>query len=188
MKKNITCMLVAIATIALFPFGQSIAQNAGKSKIYTIEEIIEKAPSLVGQTVQIKGVAQHVCATSGRKLFLATPDGKMTFRVNAGKNITKFDKKVLKQNVIATGVVFETRTKMEALNKQEAAAIAAEKAKAEPEHCSSEAKAQGEDVKATAVQRVQTLKTKLQEQIDKGGKDYLSFYSMNNCNEYTISK
>jgi len=182
MKKNLF-LLVAIAAIALIPFG-----GLNAKKVYTVQEMIEKAPELVGKTVEIKGIAQHVCATTGKKLFLATADGKRTFRVNAGKDMGRFDRSIIKSVVVAKGVVTENRTYMEDLDKQEAAVLAAEKAQKEPEHCNSEAKAQGESLTATPVQRVQALKAKLQQQIDNGGKNYMSFYTIDGCSKYKVSK
>lgn len=187
MKQKINFLVVAIAAIALFPFGNLKAQTTD-SKVYSVEEMIAKASTLVGQTVKVTGVAQHVCATSGRKLFLASPDGKKTFRINAGTEIKRFDKAALHQTVTITGVVTESRVYMEDLNKQEAQALAAEKTKKEAEHCTSEAKAQGENVSATPVQRAQVLQAKLKKQIKKGGNNYLSFYTIDNCNDCTISK
>jgi F0F1-type ATP synthase membrane subunit b/b' len=80
---------------------------------------------------------------------------------------------------------------LEDLNKQEAAAIAAEKvaeAKKVADHCSSEAKANGESLTSTPLQRIQALKNKLKKQVEEGNNNYLSFYSANNCNEYSIVK
>jgi hypothetical protein len=183
--KKISLLLFAIAAIALLPFSRIQAQTA---KVYSVEEMTEKAPSLVGQTVQIKGLAQHVCSHSGRKLFLATADGKKTFRVNAGTAFQRFDENIIDTTVVATGIVTENKTFMETLNKQEAALIAAEKAKKEPDHCTSEAKANGENTSATPVQRITALKEKLQQQIKDGKNNYLSSYTIDNCTEYHISK
>jgi hypothetical protein len=187
MKKKMNILLFAVAALTLIPFGKTTAQTT-KTSVYTVDEMNEKASTLVGQTVQIKGIAQHVCATSGRKLFMSTPDGKKTFRVNAGTQFKRFDENILDSTVIATGVVTENKTTMEMLDKQEAAAIAAEKAKKEPEHCTSEAKANGENTSATPVQRIAALKEKLQKQISEGKNNYLSSYTINNCTEYHICK
>lgn len=167
-----------------------IALNAQTTNIpeYSVQEVLEKAPDLVGQTIKVKGLCQHVCQVSGRKLFLSTPDGKKTVRINAGKNIKKFDSAVIDSVVTATGVVTEIRISMDALKKQEAIAEKMQKAKKEAEHCTSEAKAEGSDINATPVQRIKNQEKKLKKQIKNGGKDYLSNYMINQCNEYSISK
>jgi hypothetical protein len=190
MKRQLNVLLIIFAAANLFLLNNIQAQDA-KSQVYSVEEIIEKAPTLVGQTVSVKGNVQHICERSGRKLFLETTDGKRTFRFNAGKKIDKFDENAIERTVIATGIVAEQRVTIEDLNNQEAAAIAAEKAqkaKKTAEHCTSEAKANGENTSATPLQRVQALKAKLNKQIEAGKKNYLSFYTIDDTNEYSIVK
>ena len=193
MKQRLNLLLIIFAAIGLFSTSNAKAQVA-KPQVYSVEEIIEKAPTLVGQTVQVKGRVHHVCAQTGRKLFLATADEKKIFRINAGDKIDKFDADAVDRIVIATGIVAEQRVTLEDLNKQEATAIAADKAdkakkdKKAAEHCTSEAKANGENTSATPLQRVQALKAKLKKQVEAGKNNYLSFYSVNNSNEYSIEK
>lgn len=174
-------LFVALFVAALFTSVH--AQN-----VYTVEEMLVKAPTLVGQTVQIKGLAHHVCAVSGRKLFLADADGNKIFRVNAGKDIAKFDKNVVDSIVIATGVVTENRTYMADLKKQLVAVKEAAKAKKKLEHCDSEAKAEGLTLAATPTQRIQEQIANLKKQIKAGGKDYIATYTINDCNIYAITK
>ena len=187
MKRQLNVLLVVLVATTFFQLNKVQAQNAA-SKVYSVDEIIENAPALVGQTVAVKGTALHICEQTGRKLFLETADGKKTFRFNAGSKIDKFNEDALGNEVIATGVVAERRLTLEDLNKQEAAAIAAEKAKKAAGHCTSDAKANGENTAATPLQRVQALKDKLNKQITAGKNSYLSFYTINDTNEYSIVK
>ena len=191
MKRQFNLLLFVFVATALFSLSNVNAQVA-KPQVYTVADIIEKAPVLVGQTVQVKGLVHHVCAQTGRKLFLVTADGKKIFRINAGDKLDKFDDNAVDSTVVATGVVAEQKVTMEDLNKQEAAAIAAEKVqkdkKTTADHCTAEAKANGENTSATPVQRVQTLKDKLNKQIEAGKNNYLSFYTVDNSNEYSIVK
>ncbi len=175
-------LFLALFAAALFPF------SANAQTVYTVEEMAVKAPTLVGQTVQIKGRANHVCAVSGRKLFLADAEGDILFRVNAGKEIAKFDKTVVDSTVIATGVVTENRTYLADLKKQLVAVKEAAKAKKKLEHCDSEAKAEGMTVAATPTQRINTQIADLKKQIKAGGKDYIANYTVNDCNIYAIAK
>ncbi len=190
MKKQLNVLLIIFAAANLFLLSPVQAQNT-KFSLYSVDEIIEKAPTLVGKTVTVKGTVQHICEHTGRKLFLETADGKNTFRFNAGKKINKFDESALDNEVLATGIVAEQRLTLEDINKQEAAAIAAEKAqkaKKTAEHCTSEAKANGENTAATPLQRIQALKNKLNKQIATGKNNYLSFYTIDDTNEYSIVK
>ena len=195
MKKQSIALLILLAAANFFSLTNA-ATPVDNSKVYTVEEIIEKAPSLVGQTVQVKGLVQHICDKTGRKLFLATADGSKTFRFNAGDKIDVFNENALDSTVLAIGVIVEQKITLEDLNKQEAAVVAAEKvAKAKQtkvkevaDHCTSEAKANGENVAVTPLQRIQALKDKLAAQIKAGKNNYLSFYNASNCNEYHIVK
>lgn len=191
MKKQLMALLIIFAATNSLSIGNA-ANQADNSKVYTVDEIIEKAPTLVGQTVKVKGTVQHICEKSGRKLFLSNADGSKTFRFNAGDKIEVFDENALDSTVIATGVVVEQKVTLEDLNKQEVAAIANEKAikakKVAADHCTSEAKANGENVAATPLQRIQVQKDKIAKQVAEGKNNYLSFYSANNCNEYKIVK
>ncbi len=160
----------------------SFAQDT--TKIYTVDEIIANAPKLIGQTVTVKGKAQHVCTQSGRKIFLQTADAKKTLRFNAGKDITKFDPQAVGKQVTITGVVFEQKVTLELLEKQLEAAKKAETVQKEGEHCASDAKAQGQDIKLTPVQRIQAQIDSLKKQTSSGGNPYLSYYSVFKSNSY----
>jgi hypothetical protein len=179
--------------VNLFTISNVQAQTAN-SHVYSVEEIIQKAPTLVGQTVQVKGLVSHICEKSGRKLFLAVADNSKTFRFNAGDKIEVFDENAVDSTVIATGVITETRITLEDLAKQEKAAIAAAEKiakatkKVAADHCTSEAKANGENTAATPLQRIQTQKDQISKQVAEGKNNYLSFYAANNCNEYKIVK
>lgn len=187
MKLKLNALFTFIAASLLLA-GNSLYAQEAQTPVYSVDEIIVKAPDLVGQTVNVQGKAQHVCAHSGRKIFLVTTDGQKTFRFNAGKNIDKFDKNAVSKIVTITGIVAEQQVTLEQLDKQEALAIEAEKTKKEAEHCASEAKAEGQNVKATPLQRIQAQKEKLKKQIEEGGKPYLSYYSVGQCNAYSIAQ
>jgi len=181
MKTKLT--IIALALLAIL----NVSQANDAKKVYTVEELLTSITQLTGTEVTVTGRATHVCSRSGNKIFLATTDGKRTLRFNAGADLKKFDRQAVSKTVIITGTVHEQRINMDALNKQEQSAIEAEKAKKAVHHCSSEAKADGEDLKSTALQRIQMQKARLQKQIDNGGNPYLSFYSVTNCNSYSFN-
>ena len=187
MKRQFSILLAM--TAILFCAAYTTAETAKKVKTYTVDQLIAKAPSLVGQTVQVKGICKHVCATTGRKLFLLSEDGTKMFRFNAGSKITKFDPTARGKEVSIIGVVAEQRITKEDLDQQEAKAIEAERTQSvNKEHCSTEAKANGESEKATPIQLNKNQKDKLLKQITTGGKNYLAFYTIDECNEYSIAK
>ena len=119
MKRQLNVLLLVFAAANLFLVNNTSAQDSHPT-IYTVDDIIEKASVLVGQTVTVKGKVQHICQQTGRKLFLETADGKNTFRFNAGVEIDKFNENVLDSTVVATGIVAEQRLSLEDISKQEA--------------------------------------------------------------------
>ncbi len=175
------CILF-LATMAIF--GTTVAQD--NTKVVSVEELLGNISALVGQEVTVKGRSTHVCSRSGNKIFLASTDGKRTLRFNAGSLLKQFDRQAAAKTVTITGTVFEQRISMDDLNKQEQAAIEAEKEQKKAHHCTSEVKADGENVRSTALQRIQMQKNRLQKQIESGGNTYLSFYSVANCNVYSF--
>jgi len=189
MKKISALLLVAITVIL---FNEQLSAQTASEKVYTVEQIIENAPELVGQTVMVKGEAQHICSHTGRKLFLASTDGKKTIRCNAGSKIDKFSEDVLDTIVVAKGVVTEQRIYIEDLEKQEAALLKAEeKTKKEApvaEHCDADTKAKGGNTALTPLQNVRKQKDKILQQVKDGKKNYLSNYTINETNEYSIAK
>jgi len=187
MKRQLILCCVAFVATALFSFGNA-ATPASKVKVYTIDEIIVKAPSLVGQTVQVKGLVDHVCAITGRKIFFITKKGNKTIRVDAGEKITKFDPQIKDKVVLVSGVVKEQKQTQEDLDRQEAKAIAAKDAKPAGHQCTANMKANGEDPEATLLERIKALKERLKKQIAAGKNNYLSFYSVGNCEEYSVVK
>lgn len=189
MKTNSRLLVLTLVFFSVMTFANLQAQS-DNTKVYSVEEFTKGVSGLVGQTVQVKGKVLHICEHTGRKLFLTTSDGSQTVRFNAGKEIDVFDENLIDSMVVATGVVVEQRITIENLKSQEAKLIEADKAKvkAEGEHCSTEAKANGENVKATPLQRIQTQIETINKQVLEGKNNYLSFYSVGDCNKYKVVK
>jgi len=189
MKTNSKLLVLTLAFFSVMTFTNLQAQSEN-SKVYSVEEFTKGVSGLVGQNVQVKGKVLHICAHTGRKLFLTTADGSQTVRFNAGKEIDVFDENLVDSMVVATGIVAEQRITIDDLKSQEAKLIEADKAKvkAESDHCTTEAKANGENVKATPLQRVQTQIETIKKQVSEGKNNYLSFYSVDDCNKYKVAK
>ncbi len=183
MKKQFnfrTALVAVVLSVSSFMIAN------GANPVYTVDQLVAQTPDLVGQTVTVKGTCEHVCTSSGKKIFLSTENGKL-FRFNAGDKVDKFNRAALGKDVTITGVVTENRTYMADLEKLEARLIEAEKKKAAAaEHCSTDAKANDENTESTPLQRVRAQKDKLSKQIAAGGKDYLASYTVNGCNDYSF--
>lgn len=168
----------------------SVLCAANNTKVYTVEQLLAKAPALVGKTVTVKGTCKHVCPITGRKLFLQSSDGTKLIRINAGTKIDKYDRAAIGKEVTTSGVVVEHRTTMAELDKQIASSLEGEKKQVKGEYCScsSESKARGLDTKVSPSDQIKARKATLEKQIAAGGKNYLATYTIDESNEYAIAK
>lgn len=177
---------IKIAILALIVSAVPTLTAFASEPVYTVDQIMANPAELIDKTVTVKGVCEHVCTSSGKKIFLRNSAGKL-FRFNAGDKVDRFNREALRKTVTITGVMTEKRTYLADLEKLEARLIEIEKKKTPTEeHCTTEAKANGENVNNTALERVRTQKEKLSKQIAEGGKDYLASYTINGCNDYTF--
>lgn len=59
----------------------------------TIDEVLSRADSLVGQAVILEGVCTHICEHGGQKIFLMGSDDTQMLRVEASKQLGSFPRK-----------------------------------------------------------------------------------------------
>lgn len=175
-------MIILTAAIAVL----SLSVEASQPKVFTVEELVSKAAEYSGQVVTLRGRATHICSRTRDKIFLSSTDGKRTFRCNAGSELGVFDRAAVSKMVTITGVLTEQRVTMDDLVKREQTAIEAERLQKAEHHCSSEAKANAEDTRSTVRQRIVAQQNRLKRQIEAGGKPYLSFFSLTNCQTYSF--
>lgn len=97
MKKVILLAVMAIAMVSC----------QSKKNEVKVDEFANRAPEFVDQTISIEGVAQHVCATSGRKLFLGSETSDESVIVMAGADIDKFDANTIGETYSVEGIVRE---------------------------------------------------------------------------------
>lgn len=164
----------------------SLSMAGEKTETMSVNQALSQLPAKVGKTITVKGTCSHVCSSSGKKIFLRTENGNKTLRFNAGKDIDKFSKDAVGKTVTITGVVKENRIYMADLDKLEAKALEAEKKEKKAEHCTADAKANGENIKDSPVRRLQAQKARLAKQIADGEKEYLVNYNINDCNIYSF--
>jgi len=96
MKKIFATAIAALMLVACQP----------KQAVVTAGEFSEKAPSLVDQTIILKGTAVHVCQRSGMKLFLAdSPEADNIVNVMAQEGQNKFDPETIGKQYTVKGIV-----------------------------------------------------------------------------------
>jgi RecJ-like exonuclease len=84
----------------------------------------DKAPELVGKTVQIEGMVTHVCKHGGKKLFIMTDNADVQVKITTGEKIAAFPTELEGSTIWAKGVVEEIEEEMseeEAAEKQDEA-------------------------------------------------------------------
>jgi outer membrane murein-binding lipoprotein Lpp len=155
----------------------------------TINEFKERAEEFAGDTVLVKGLVNHACRHSGKRMFIVDQETSEGLRVDAGKIVAGFDNSLEGSMVLVTGVVMERRIDEAYLNEWESEVqeeCAAEQAYAEGEMADAEAEAEAdeeteEEDPAEDLDRI----AKLRQQVLESEKGYISFFHLE-CISYDV--
>lgn len=192
MKNSIVTWVAAIGLFATAACTQQKKQHTeGNEPVQTIlqvDDLLDEAENLVDQTVTVEGVCTHICAHGGKKLFLMGSDDTKTIRVEATDETGAFSKDCVNSMVSVTGIVKETRIDEAYLAKWKAE----EKTKSGEQHgeagsagCETDQKAQNETPVNTVEERIANFRTRIAQEKEATGKDWLSFYFIE-ADSYTI--
>lgn len=134
---GIASILIALCfTGCSFSSASDGEKSIDESQVPEISQFLEQAANHVGQEVSIKGEVSWVCEKSGGSIFIT--DGERYFRINAGSNITYFEKELEGTNVVAHGILEMSRITSERLASSEASAEAnPERHDERKDHCNS---------------------------------------------------
>ncbi|MBN1968017.1 MAG: hypothetical protein JXR48_03130 [Candidatus Delongbacteria bacterium] len=168
-----------IVAIILF----AMALIADPAKI-TIAELNTKAETIVDQEITFIGVAEHVCAHGGQKLYAT--DGTNKFKITPSKEIGAFNSNMSGEKFTFVGFVREFKLDNDYLDKWEAELDAAGAKKAEedtPKNCEYDKNSTSKDEKH-ADNSVYKQIADLREQIKNTEKGYLSYFSVE-CTSFT---
>ena len=80
----------------------------GTAAVMSVDDLLARADSLVGQQVNFQGVCTHTCKHGATKMFMMGSDDTKTIRVEAGK-LGAFDTKCINSMVEVTGTLVEQR-------------------------------------------------------------------------------
>lgn len=183
MKKLL--LSAAAAVMALF------MMSCGGPKVneLSIKDFSAKAKDFVGQEVCIKGVANHICSHSGRKLFLVSPeDADAMVTVMTNPEMNPFDKETIGKTYTVNGTVKITQTIDNAyLDAWEAEVLKAieEGQAAEEEHCGTEAKAAGLEVDEQAENQEIAQIKQLRKKIEANNGEPIHFYHVE-CSNFVV--
>ncbi len=187
--------LIFIATIA---FACNNTQQSGEIKTekneateivteVTVANFEHMAGDLVGKEVSLKGLVNHTCKHSGKRMFLVAEDSEETIEIVAGDNIDSFDAELEGSDVVVNGIVAELRVDENYLTEWEAEIMSETE---EEEHKIHDGNHEGEEHDedgdgeegenleeehhGSGMEKIENLRNMLKE----SGKDYLSFYSI----------
>lgn len=143
--------------------------DAIKVAVATFEQ---QAATAVEKTVIIEGTVLHTCKHGGKRLFLVDGNDSVRVEVTAGKEIPKFDEKLVGSRLRVLGVLKEERIDERYLNEWEN-----EVKKPEASHetgVHSGAKGHEDQDTQDKLDNINSLRQDLK----TSGKDHLSFYSI----------
>ncbi|MCQ2318192.1 MAG: hypothetical protein MJZ90_04650 [Bacteroidales bacterium] len=182
MKKLLLSAAAAIMALFMMSCGT-------KTNELSINDFGSKAKDFVGQEVCVKGVANHICSHSGRKLFLVSPDGgDAMVTVFTNPEMKPFDRETIGKTYTVNGVVKITQTiDNEYLDAWEAEVLKAieEGQMPEEEHCGTEAKAAGLEVDEQAENQELAQIKQLRARIEANNGEPIHFYHVE-CNSFVI--
>lgn len=132
-----------------------------EAQIYTFEDLLAQAGTLVDKPVRVKGYVTHTCKHSGRRCFLAGEDQKVTMRVEAKGKIGGFNRELIGSQIEVDGILRENRLSTDKINEMEKAIN--EKA------IKNDGSAESCDTETANIQ-------KMRDWMKSNGKDYYSIY------------
>lgn len=163
---GIMALLLSACTIS--PKGLD-SGDAIKVAVLTFEN---QAAAIVEKTVIIEGTVLHTCKHSGKRMFLVDGNDSIRVEVTAGKDIPKFDEKLVGSRVRVLGVMKEEKIDERYLNEWENEV----KKPVENHDAGIHTGAKGHEDQGTQekLDQINALRTDLK----NSGKDHLSFYTI----------
>ena len=117
---------------------QQAVIKPAKATTLSIDDLMKVAENKIGQEVQFKGVVNHVCAHSGKRCILKNETGDLSIRVEATGDLEGFNKEIVGNDLVVTGIVREKRLDTDYINEYETKVKEKHKGEEGGEHCSSE--------------------------------------------------
>jgi len=116
--------LISLFALFLFscgnsPKNQEQATTAGpetEAVVYSVDELYNKAATVVDKEVVVKGTVMHVCQHGGQRCFLMGSNEDINIRVEAGEKIGTFSQEQMGSDLEITGILKEVKTEADAHN------------------------------------------------------------------------
>ena len=90
-----------------------------EAKVYTLDELLANAESLLEKTVTVRGSVTHTCVHSGKRCFIVGEDPNVSMRIEAKGEIGGFNRELIGSELAITGVLKERRLTKEYIDQYE---------------------------------------------------------------------
>jgi len=171
MQKILLSTAIIFLVLASCNSGQNGIDSANAVKV-SVLAFEQQAAGLVDKAVVIEGTVLHTCKHSGKRMFLVDGNDSIRVEVTAGKDITKFDEKLVGSRVRVLGTLKEERIDEKYLNEWENEV----KKPVENHEAGVHSGAKGHEDQGSQEKLDQI--NALREDLKNSGKDHLSFYSV----------
>lgn len=154
-----------------------VTEKSNDPVMITVGSFESKAADLVGETVTIKGTADHICKHDGKKLFLIDTEEEGRVKVTTGEEMPAFNTDYEGYDFIVTGYVDEMIVDEEYLLEWEEEVIAGideTRHLGGGEPMTEEERAAGVHLDDPAMEQIAAYREEMKEL----GTDKLSFYSI----------
>ncbi|MEA4905465.1 MAG: hypothetical protein VB098_04720 [Petrimonas sp.] len=170
-------LFTTIAVIFSFLAFSGCTGNSQKGTL-TVDNILSNPGEYVGKPITVEGLATHVCAKSGMKLFLQGSTDAQSIRAESNSTLGKFNEECVNNKVVVKGTLVEERITEADLQKMEEEITEGTNVTHGEggEGCETEQKTEGLAVGSSEMGRVNDFRTRIAERKASEGKDYLSFY------------
>lgn len=134
------------------------------SKVMMVENLLDKAETLIDKEIAVQGHVTHTCKHSGKRCFIVGDDADLSIRIEAGGEIQGFNRELVGNTINVKGVLKERRLSEEYLAQWE------EKVKAEEAE---------EDGSAESCSAEMSNISSMRKWMEENNKNYYSIYYIN---------
>ncbi len=106
MKKVLLSALVLLLFTSQSIDAQSVkSKSKAKPVLIEVNDFHAKAPELVGQTVEIKGMVAHVCKHGGEKMFIMSGNPEIQVKIVPADNVAAFPPELEGSTIEVKGII-----------------------------------------------------------------------------------
>lgn len=184
LKKTLFILFITVLIASCTSNGKKTESQELEISKLVIDDFDTQAAKLVGKSVEITAIVNHVCQHGGKRMFLVAEGSEESVKVIPGENMAAFNTDLEGAEVKVNGIIEELRIDEAYLVEWESELIAEvehEKSEAEhdgEEHGDGHDGGKGEDADMGQHQEAEKSIADFRTQIAESGTDHLSFYTI----------